>query len=177
MTALITILIYAAGQLFLINPRVECRGKILRGTYCLCIVVEGEVTVEVGALGRHVFTPGCYIYVGSAMNGIEARVQRHLYTSRGVLKSIHWHIDYLLKEPEVKVDNIYLQQTNQRTECIIATAISRLGKPVKGFGCSDCHCISHLFKVEGWRVLTELGLDKEPLSTFLRHGEYYLNTA
>ena len=70
----------------------------MRGAYCLCIIVKEEVIVEVGTLGRHIFTPGRYIYVGSAMNGLEARVQRHLYTSHGVLRSIHWHIDYLLKE-------------------------------------------------------------------------------
>ena len=128
------------------------------GAYCLCIAVEREVAVEVGALGRHFFTPGIYIYVGSAMNGLEARVQRHLNTSRGVLKAAHWHIDYLLKEDGVSVEAVYTRPSNERIECVIASAVSQKSQPIKGFGCSDCRCESHLFKVEDCGFLSELGM-------------------
>lgn len=135
---------------------------VSRGSYCLCISVERELTVEVGALGRRVFPRGRYIYVGSAMGGLEARISRHLDTSRGVVRAIHWHIDYLLREAGVRVEGVYAVASDERSECAIAAAISRRGDPVKGFGCSDCRCESHLFRVEGWRFLPELGLRPWP---------------
>jgi Uri superfamily endonuclease len=64
---------------------------------------------DVGALGTLVFSPGRYIYVGSALNGIEPRVSRHLRTNGGHLGSIHWHIDYLLTAPGIVVDAVYTQ--------------------------------------------------------------------
>lgn len=126
--------------------------------------------MEVGALGRQVFAPGRYIYVGSAMNGLEARIRRHLNTSRGVLRAVHWHIAYLLREPGVSVEAIYMCVSNERMECSIAAAVSHRGQPVKGFGCSDCHCESHLFKVEGCGFLSELGLELWPASDFVQPG-------
>jgi Uri superfamily endonuclease len=137
---------------------------VLRGAYCLCIAVDREVAVEVGALGRLVFAPGRYIYVGSALNGLEARILRHLNTGRGALRAVHWHVDYLLKEPAVSVEAVYTCVSNERMECVIAAAISRRGRPVKGFGCSDCRCESHLFKVEDCGFLLELGLELRPAS-------------
>jgi len=149
-----------------LNWKVKGMGMVLRGAYCLCIVVERMIAVEVGALGRHMFAPGRYIYVGSAMNGLEARVRRHLKTSRGALRTTHWHIDYLLKEPEVRVEAVFTLDSDEPMECAIAAAISRKGQPVKGFGCSDCRCESHLFKVEGCAFLSELGLKPRPCDFF-----------
>ena len=139
------------------------------GAYCLCISVAVELDLEVGALGRLRFPPARYIYIGSAMNGLEARVRRHIKTNRRIYGAIHWHIDYLLNTPGVNIETIYVQQTDLRTECTIATAVSQLGKPVKGFGCSDCRCISHLFKVDDCRFLTELGLESRSTSDFFSH--------
>ncbi len=137
-----------------------------RGSYCLGIIVERELSVNVGALGRLSFDPGRYVYVGSAMNGLEARVRRHLNTSRGVPKALHWHIDYLLREPEVRVEAVYTHATEERTECAIADAVSRRGQPLREFGCSDCRCESHLFKVDDWEFLSEVGMKSYPLSYF-----------
>lgn len=124
-----------------------------------------------GALGKLRFPIGTYIYVGSAMTGLQARVQRHTDTSRGVNRTVHWHIDYLLRETEVEIETIYIQETDRRTECDVATAILQVGKPVKGFGCSDCHCISHLFKVDECEFLNELGLRRTPISDFIWYEE------
>lgn len=141
---------------------------VSRGAYCLCIAVEREMAVEVGALGRRVFSPGKYIYVGSAMNGLESRVHRHLNTSRGVLRAVHWHIDYLLKEEGVWVETVYARPSDERVECVIASAVSQRGQPIKGFGCSDCRCESHLFKVEGSRFLSDLGFVQRSASDFVQ---------
>ena len=106
------------------------------------------------------------MYVGSAMNGLEARVLRHMNTSRGVYKAIHWHIDYLLKEPDVSISSVYVQPSDEKVECVLAGKVSQRGEPVKGFGCSDCRCVSHLFKVEGCGFLSELGLENWPALDF-----------
>lgn len=136
----------------------------------MCIVVENKVAVEVGAIGRHVFSPGRYIYVGSAMNGLEARIRRHLNTSHGSPGAVHWHIDYLLKEPKARVEAIYTCASEERMECAIAAAVSRRGSGVKRFGCSDCRCESHLFKVDDWTFLSEVGLKSCPISDFSVEG-------
>lgn len=130
-----------------------------KGSYCLCISVDRDVAVEVGALGRHIFSPGHYIYVGSALSGLKSRIIRHLNTSRGTHSTIHWHIDYLLKEAEVHVEAVYALASDERKECAIAAEVSKWGFPVKGFGCSDCQCESHLFEVEDCRFLSDLGLE------------------
>lgn len=136
------------------------------GSYCLCLDVGEETMAEVGALGTLVFSPGRYIYVGSALNGIEPRVRRHLRTNSGRPSSIHWHIDYLLRAPGIAVEAVYTQAADERTECDVASAISRRGDPIRGFGCSDCRCESHLFRVDSFDFLSEIGLNHHPLSGF-----------
>ncbi len=132
---------------------------VLRGAYCLCISVSERLDVEVGALGVLRLKPGKYVYVGSALNGLEARVRRHVNTSHGVFKALHWHIDYLLKEPKVAISSVLVKVTGERIECELAGQVMRHGSPVRGFGCSDCRCESHLFEVEDCRFLLDEGLE------------------
>ncbi|UCD45961.1 MAG: GIY-YIG nuclease family protein [Candidatus Bathyarchaeota archaeon] len=131
---------------------------VKKGVYCLAITVEEPVDITVGALGRLEFLSGSYVYVGSALNGIEARLRRHIKTSRGRGETTHWHIDYLLRAPEVEIEDLFVKLTDLREECEFADSVSELGKPTKGFGCSDCRCVSHLFRVEGFDFLPRLGL-------------------
>lgn len=154
-------------NIILFNPQEYVYSMVLRGTYCLCVSVDAEVELNVGALGRLKLTSGRYIYVGSALNGLEARLRRHLSISRGLKGAVHWHIDYLLGDQKANIESIFIQQTERRTECSIAAKISRVGKPVKGFGCSDCNCVSHLFKVKSCGFLTKLGLEKWSVSDLL----------
>ena len=140
---------------------------VSRGIYCLCIKIEADVAVRIGALGRLVFPRSCYVYVGSAMNGMEARVRRHLKTATGSPGKVHWHIDYLLKEPEVSVKAVYTVTSGERMECVVANALSKHGQPVRRFGCSDCHCESHLFIIEHCSILSDLGLELSPTSAFI----------
>jgi Uri superfamily endonuclease len=136
---------------------------VSRGAYCLCIAVDEDIDVEVGALGVTVFPRGLYVYIGSALNGVEARILRHVDTSHGVRKVTRWHIDYLLREPDVHIESVYLRVTDERVECTLAREVSSWGEPVRGFGCSDCRCTSHLFRVRGFGFLPELGLERWPL--------------
>jgi Uri superfamily endonuclease len=128
------------------------------GIYCLCIGIRGDLDARIGALGAIFFPEGRYIYVGSALNGLEARVRRHLRMSRGTHTAIHWHTDYLLSQPEAVVEKVYTLETAERLECAIAGTVSERGEPVKGFGCSDCGCQSHLFRVGSWDFLEGLGM-------------------
>jgi Uri superfamily endonuclease len=132
---------------------------VLGGAYCLCISVSDGLDVEVGALGVLRLKPGKYVYVGSALNGLEARVRRHIKTSNGVFKALHWHIDYLLKEPKVAISSVLVKATSERIECELAGRVMQHGSPVRGFGCSDCRCVSHLFKVEDCHFLHDEGLE------------------
>jgi Uri superfamily endonuclease len=107
-------------------------------TYQLLIEVATPVRVCVGRLGTFDFPAGLYSYTGSALRNFEARVERH----RSASKKMHWHIDYLLAAPGVKVREV---RRHGDAECVVNQRI--FGEiPVRGFGASDCRagCCSHL---------------------------------
>jgi Uri superfamily endonuclease len=74
-----------------------------KGSYCLCIKVSESAKIMVGALDMIDFCKGYYVYIGSALNGLKHRINRHVKTSKGEYKAIHWHIDYLLKHQKVEI--------------------------------------------------------------------------
>ncbi len=114
------------------------------GTYVLMVSLPDGQSIQVGRLARIHFISGTYAYVGSARGpgGLSARLGRHL---RGIKKK-HWHIDYLL--PHVRVESVWMRSGRQSLEHQWAATLERqtgtVGS-VKGFGCSDCTCYSHLF--------------------------------
>ena len=132
----------------------------VKGTYCLCINVEDDITINVGALGETNFQRGSYIYVGSALNSLIPRLDRHLKHSRGEHDVTHWHIDYLLREPLVSMESICMNDNGEKLECVMAAQVAVRGEPVPRFGCSDCRCISHLYYVESFDFLEKMGLKK-----------------
>lgn len=111
----------------------------MKGSYLLIIKLENDAKITIGKLGEVEFNKGFYVYVGSALNGLEQRIQRHLREN----KKTHWHIDYLLKH--VTVSDIFYKENNAREECIIAKKFEGTLPSILGFGCSDCKCKSHLF--------------------------------
>ena len=115
----------------------------MKGTYCLVIFLEEPATIQVGRLGLMEFRPGHYVYVGSALSGLEGRIRRHLSTGNASKKRF-WHIDYLLEHGAIT--GIRKIISPERLECSIARKVGALSEaPVKGFGCSDCSCETHLF--------------------------------
>lgn len=111
----------------------------MKGCYCLIINLENKTEIRIGKkLGKLKFDKGYYIYVGSAMNSLENRLNRHLMKT----KKLHWHIDYLLKEAEI-TEIIYNE--NKKVECELSQYLSTKTGEVKDFGCSDCDCKSHLY--------------------------------
>ena len=141
---------------------------VSKGAYCLCIEVTDDLCLQIGALGLLEFPEGRYIYVGSALNGLESRVLRHLNTSKGIFNAIHWHIDYLLREKNVSITAVYVRHSSKKIECEIASEVNRHGSGVKGFGCSDCRCQSHLFNVKSRSFLHDIKMEKwETAETYL----------
>lgn len=121
---------------------------VKKGCYTLVIRLQNQRALRVGRLGRFFFPPGTYLYTGSAMNGLEARLARHL---RKRDKKSRWHIDYLLKSPGAEVKSVLTYGPDQR-ECGINQRMAALpGARVaaRGFGASDCRlgCASHLVYV------------------------------
>lgn len=126
-------------------------------TYQLLIRVSRRVTVTVGRFGTFDFPAGWYVYTGSAVRNIEARVRRHLSAH----KTLRWHIDYLLAQPGVAVrDVLYFVEP----ECALNQR--QTGEiPVPGFGASDCRagCGSHLKRLPSrLSFRAYFGRDRDP---------------
>jgi len=138
---------------------------VTRGSYCLCISVDRDSRIRIGALGKIDFPAGRYVYVGSALNSLIPRLGRHLRTARGEGRVTHWHIDYLLREPDVEIEAIYATDWAVRMECEISGNVAERGDPIPYFGCSDCTCKSHLYRVKSFTFIQETGLKEVNLST------------
>jgi Uri superfamily endonuclease len=117
------------------------------GAYQIFFRLNKEATVRIGNLGEFTFQSGDYVYTGSAMKNLRQRVARHLKHD----KKLHWHIDYLLAEPEVEIQSVRFIYSNKKEECEINRGMLSLpgtSIPVNGFGSSDCrNCPSHLVKM------------------------------
>jgi len=122
---------------------------MLKGVYALIIQLDKDIGVNVGGLGKLKFEKGSYAYVGSAQVNLEQRIKRHLREE----KRLFWHIDYLLNNSAARIAKVFYKQADKTEECGLAKAIGKRGKPVDGFGCSDCSCKSHLFRIEDYRFL------------------------
>ena len=134
---------------------------MIRGTYCLVLNIRMPVKIRVGSLGKLQLRKGIYVYVGSALNGIETRIARHFRRR----KKRFWHIDYLTTRRDISIEAAYYLGSGKREECSVADALLDIAEPVKKFGCSDCSCKSHLFRVPERRKL-KLFLRKNSMKPF-----------
>jgi len=112
----------------------------MKGTYVLIIRLGKNTEIRIGALGNVKFTKGFYAYVGSGMNSLEKRIERHM-KKRG--KKKFWHIDYFLSTANAL--GAISWESDSKDECGAAGSLSGNFEPVRGFGSSDCGCESHLF--------------------------------
>ena len=111
----------------------------MNGNYVLIIKLAHSKDILVGKLGYIHFPQAFYAYVGSAMNGFEARLPHHLRKK----KKPHWHIDYLLAQADI--EEILLCQVEETMECFLAQALAEVFQFITDFGSSDCKCHSHLY--------------------------------
>jgi sugar fermentation stimulation protein A len=112
-----------------------------RGNYLILLKIPAPVEITAGALGPRRYDSGWYVYAGSAQKNLSSRINRHL---RKIRKQKHWHLDYLT--PHAETIKALPIRSYRNLECSLAQALAALkGRPVPGFGCSDCRCESHLF--------------------------------
>lgn len=111
----------------------------MKGCYAILMNLEKSSEIRIGSLGILNFPCGHYLYIGSAMNGIEGRVIRHIRSR----KKLHWHIDYFLKKARIVA--VYSLSSKKRLECNLADSFSEGFEVVPNFGSSDCKCKGHLF--------------------------------
>jgi len=112
------------------------------GTYILVAHLTEAHSIRVGRWGEFLFSRGYYLYVGSALGGLEGRLSRHLRAA----KRPHWHIDALLEW--ASVSEVWYILLRERLECAWARALARIEglAPFEvPFGASDCRCPTHLF--------------------------------
>jgi len=119
----------------------------MKGIYVLLMHIDRPVIVDVGSLGRLHFGKGIYAYVGSALNGLESRISRHLSKRK---ENMHWHIDYLTSSTYASIEHVAMGETWNRAECKVSKAIASrtFSDMVPAFGSSDCSCNSHLYRLD-----------------------------
>lgn len=114
-----------------------------RGGYALVVDLKRPASLEIGRLGTVTFAAGRYVYCGSALGGLGARIARH----RRAEKRFHWHVDFLLGIGTVA--EVWVAVSPVRLECLLAKHLgqySAASRPAAGFGSSDCRCPSHLLR-------------------------------
>ena len=161
----------------------------LGGTYLLRLRVEREVAVQFGRFGQGqpvVVPAGDCLYVGSAMRGLGARLLRHasrtdagnphiiraemaeVFVEAGLVKGkrpfppkrLHWHIDYLLDQPEVTLTHVIALRSDVRLETAVADWLAQDPAAfiiAPGLGAQDDPGRTHLLGVKAgetwWRKL------------------------
>lgn len=118
--------------------------SVRKGTYVLFVTLGSDRNITVGARGPHLFKAGTYCYVGSAMAGLDQRLTRHLAHE----KTLKWHIDYLTTVCDSS--EAWISYPEPIPECELADRVRALGgiPEMEHFGCSDCRCLTHLFRVD-----------------------------
>jgi len=141
-----------------------------KGSYVLLIKLPEDETIPTGRLGPIHFSRGYYAYAGSALGGLQPRLERHLRTG----KKLHWHIDYLLEK--AWIEETVTCHTGERMECSIARSLGERFEQIPGFGSSDCRCKSHLFFSDTGMTDTVLQvlrtLNLNPIHACTRTGAY-----
>jgi Uri superfamily endonuclease len=139
-------------------------GKIImkKGIYLLHIILERPINLAFGKKHFADFHSGNYYYIGSALNSLEARINRHIRQE----KKMHWHIDYLLNYG--KIQEIYYKETAKNEECHLAQYFTQNFNNIAHFGSTDCTCPSHLFyskKTNLDPIINQFKLDKYKVIT------------
>jgi len=130
-----------------------------RGSYLFVLRLSDDKKINVGKLGNIVFKKGFYVYVGSAMANLTARIERH----QRLRKNFHWHIDSLRDVSEAV--GVFSIRSSDRLECELASSVSKIAEwSIRGFGSSDCTCPTHLFGFKN---------DPASLTAFQRLLQYF----
>jgi len=116
---------------------------------------QDRLQLQIGRLGGMQLSKGWYVYVGSAFGpgGLAARVSRHLQRH----KTRHWHIDHLIWATTVR-EVWYSQRQRDLEHCWAQAALDQPAARnlLRGFGASDCQCLSHLVRFPTRRAVKTL---------------------
>lgn len=125
-----------------------------KGSYALLFHLPRSLELTIGRLGRFAFSPGGYLYLGSAggSGGLRGRLRHHLR----IAERPHWHLDWL--RPHLEVLAILYALSATPLECTWSASVgARRGVSVlaPNFGASDCcqGCAAHFVKLpDGFKV-------------------------
>lgn len=120
------------------------------GCYVLVLYLPEPTAVVFDRKGTSFdFETGWYVYVGSALGGLQTRLKRHHRTRRDA-KKMHWNVDYFREYAELhevwysfsedsEPEHSWAHQFHSMAACSV---------PVAKFGASDCKsgCIAHFFQ-------------------------------
>jgi Uri superfamily endonuclease len=119
------------------------------GVYQLRISVGKICSISIGKLGTFTFPAGQYVYTGRAKKNLAQRIDRHKKRN----KKCFWHIDYLLTDENVQLEDIAIISENFSDECSENKKLLMRNASIvaEGFGASDCksNCGSHLLFLAG----------------------------
>jgi Uri superfamily endonuclease len=119
------------------------------GVYQLRISVGKICSISIGKLGTFTFPAGQYVYTGRAKKNLAQRIDRHKKRN----KKCFWHIDYLLTDENVQLEDITIISENFSDECSENKKLLMGNASIvaEGFGASDCKndCGSHLLFLAG----------------------------
>ncbi|WP_298703475.1 DNA/RNA nuclease SfsA [uncultured Veillonella sp.] len=111
-----------------------------RGDYFVVLELPEDIELEIGSKGLMHFQKGYYTYVGSAKANLTKRLERH----KRKRKNLHWHLDYFRSHCDVVA--ALPVRSSADLECEMSAAMKGIAQwEIKGFGCSDCDCSSHLY--------------------------------
>ncbi len=127
-----------------------------KGNYCLVIKMEEDSNIKIGAKGSIFFSKGYYVYVGSALNILSKRIERHISKK----KKKHWHVDYLLLNKNADLKEVIYTYCTEKIECQISDKINKKSDAnIEHFGCSDCNCESHLYYFKDYEKAIKSSID------------------
>ncbi len=129
------------------------------GCYLLLLRIEKNISLRVGKLGSFYLKAGYYAYAGSARRGLKGRITRYLSPAQ----KCFWHIDYLLRHPEVRLEGLFLFPGvffPEFDEHILIKKLLENGSKavIPGFGSRDCReqCPAHLVKIPRKQKISSL---------------------
>ena len=148
-----------------------------KGAYLLYLDVQQSLTLNIGILKRCLFPAGRYVYVGSAFNGIEQRMARHRRIALQKTGKLHWHIDWLLAHPAVRLTSKKALAGSRECEVSRGIAVRRGATvPVPHFGSTDCKagCKAHLYRIDAGTLRSDptVPLRRKPIRRF-EYGQGY----
>lgn len=113
------------------------------GTYVYVFHLHRAAVLRIGRLETFWFPAGYFAYVGSAINGVKHRTDRH----RDPNAPKKWNIDHL-KDAATPVE-LWWSESMDKLECHWAMNLAMMSQfscPALGFGSNDCKtCPAHLF--------------------------------